>query len=76
MYEFQGSQVTDVYERASGNVKANKNVGDYYNVSLGIMLIRLNLRSHYDCLEGKNPSAFHSQHSTLYLALPMRLLSR
>jgi len=35
VYEFQGSQVTDVYERASGNVKDNKNVGDYYNVSLG-----------------------------------------
>ena len=35
VYGFQGSQVPDVYERASGNVKVNKNVGDYYNVSLG-----------------------------------------
>ena len=34
-HEFQGRQVTDVYERASGNIKANKNVGNYYNVSLG-----------------------------------------
>ena len=34
---FQGrrNQMTDVCERASGNVKACKNIGDYYDASLG-----------------------------------------
>lgn len=34
---FQGrrNQMTDVCERASGNVKASKNIGDYYDARLG-----------------------------------------
>lgn len=29
------NQITDAYEKASGNVKANKNISSYYDASLG-----------------------------------------